>query len=187
DAAPSFSIDDVTHNEGNAGTTAYVFTVTKSGNTALSATVDYATVNGSAVAPSDYTAIPTTQVTFGPAETTKQITVLVNGDTTFETNETFTVQLSNAGNATIADADGVGTITNDDAAPSFSIDDVIHNEGNTGTTSYVFTVTKSGDTALSAPFDSATVNGTAVAAGDYTAIPTTTLTFGPTETTKQIT
>ena len=57
DAAPSFAIDNVTHNEGNAGTTSYVFTVTKSGSTALSATVDYQTVDGTALAPSDYTAI----------------------------------------------------------------------------------------------------------------------------------
>ena len=40
DAAPSFSIDDVSHNEGNAGTTSYIFTVTKTGSTALSASVD---------------------------------------------------------------------------------------------------------------------------------------------------
>ena len=52
--------------------------------------------------------------------------MLVNGDTTYETDETFTVHLSNATNATISDADGTGTITNDDAAPSFTIDDVTH-------------------------------------------------------------
>ena len=51
DAAPSFAIDDVTHNEGDSGTTAYVFTVTKTGSTALSASVDYQTVDGTAVAP----------------------------------------------------------------------------------------------------------------------------------------
>ena len=50
--------------------------------------------------------------------------MLVNGDTTFEADETFTVQLSNAVNATISDATGTGTILNDDAQPSFAIDDV---------------------------------------------------------------
>ena len=48
----------------------------------------------------------------------------MNGDTTFEADETFTVHLSNAIDATISTADGTGTIVNDDAAPSFSIDDV---------------------------------------------------------------
>ena len=118
----------------------------------------------------DFTAIPAT-LTFGPTIPTKQVTVLVNGDTTVEPNEAFTVHLSNASGATISDADGTGTITNDDAAPSFSIDDVTHDEGNAGTTSYTFTVTKTGSTALSSSVDYETVNGTAVAPGDFTAIP----------------
>ena len=187
DAAPSFAIDDVTHDEGDAGTTSYTFTVTKTGSTALSSSVDYETVNGTAVAPGDFTAIPATPLTFGPTDTTMQVTVLVNGDTTFEANEAFTVHLSNASGATISDADGTGTITNDDAAPSFSIDDVTHDEGDAGTTSYTFTVTKTGSTALSSSVDYETVNGTAVAPGDFTAIPATTLTFGPTDTTMQVT
>ncbi len=66
------------------------------------------------------------------------MTVQVNGDTTVEPNETFNVNLSNAtGNATIADNQGVGTIVNDDAAASnISINDVSHDEGNSGQTAY---------------------------------------------------
>src|SRR5205814_4696084 len=78
------------------------------------ASVDYATVDGTATAPSDYTAIPTTTLNFLSADTTKQVTVFVNGDTSVEPDEAFTVHLSNAVGATIADADGTGTITNDD-------------------------------------------------------------------------
>ena len=52
----------------------------------------------------------------------------------YEADEAFTVHLSNASGATISDADGTGTIVNDDAAPSFAIDDVTHSEGNAGTT-----------------------------------------------------
>ena len=63
--------------------------------------------------------------------------MLVNGDTIFEADEAFTVHLSGASNATISDANGTGTIVNDDAQPSFVIDDVSHSEGNSGTTSYV--------------------------------------------------
>src|SRR5437764_12886102 len=90
---------------------------------------------------------------FAANETTKRIKVWVNGDTTFELSETFTVHLSNAIGATISNADGTGTIVNDDTAPSFAIDDVTHNEGNAGTTSYVFTVTKTGSTMLSSSVD----------------------------------
>ena len=56
-------------------------------------------------------------MTFAPGDTTKTVTVQVNGDTAVEPNETFFVNLSNAtGNATIADDQGVGTIVNDDHA-----------------------------------------------------------------------
>ena len=58
--------------------------------------------------------------------------MVVNGDTTFEPNETFVVNLSGAGNATIADAQGQGTITNDDGTPSLTINDVSVTEGNAG-------------------------------------------------------
>jgi len=106
DAAPSFSIDDVTHNEGDAGTTSYVFTVTKTGITAVSASVGFQTVDGTAtVADNDYQDNSGT-LNFAANETTKQITVLVNGDTKFEADETFTVHLAGATNATISVANG---------------------------------------------------------------------------------
>jgi hypothetical protein len=113
---PTFTIDDVTHMEGNSSTTAYVFTVTKTG--AGAASVDFTTVDGTATtANNDYT--PNTgTLNFAASDTTKTITVLVNGDATVEPDETFTVHLSNALNASISDADGTGTIQNDDGAPS---------------------------------------------------------------------
>src|SRR5207248_3957142 len=102
DAAPSLSIDDVSHNEGNSGTTSYVFTVTKTGSTKLSASLDFQTLDGTAtVADNDYQANSGT-LTFAANEITKQITVLVNGDTTYEADELFTVRLSNPSNATIS-------------------------------------------------------------------------------------
>ena len=187
DSVPGFSIDDVTHNEGNAGTTAYTFTVIRTGSTALNASVNFTTVNGSATtADNDYQA-NTGTLTFLPTDTTKTITVLVNGDTTLEANEAFTVHLSGASGATISDADGTGTITNDDSAPTFAIDDVTHNEGNAGTTSYTFTVTKTGSTALSSSVNFATVDGTATLANNDYQANSGTLNFLPTDTTKTIT
>src|SRR5437762_1531005 len=90
----SLSIDDVSHNEGNSGTTSYVFTVTKTGSTGLSSSVNFQTADGtSTVADNDYQA-DSGILTFAANETSKQITVLVNGDTKFETDEVFTVHLS---------------------------------------------------------------------------------------------
>jgi len=57
-------------------------------------------------------------LTFLPGETTKTVTVLVNGDTAVEANEKFVVRLSSAVNATIKTSFGVGTILNDDVAGS---------------------------------------------------------------------
>jgi hypothetical protein len=187
DALPSLAIDDVTVTEGNSGTTSAIFTVTKTGTTEQTATVDYATQDGTAVAPGDYTVKPVTTLTFAPGDTTKTITVDVIGDTLDEPNETFFVNLSNPSNATISDGQGVGTITDDDAATaSFAIDDVTVTEGNSGTTSAIFTVTKTGATGQTATVAFATQNDTATAASDYTAN-SGTLTFASGDTTKTIT
>jgi CSLREA domain-containing protein len=187
DTAPSFSIDPVTHNEGDSGTTAYTFTVTKTGATALDASVNYNSLDGNAtVADGDYTHNDG-MLTFLPADTTKTFTVLVNGDTKFESDEQFIVQISNAVGATISHDVENGHVVNDDAAPSFSIDDITLAEGNSGTTAFTFTVTKTGDTALNSTVDFATADGTATIADNDYQSNSGTLTFLPADTTKTIT
>lgn len=168
--APSFSIDDVSHMEGDSGTTSYVFTVTKSGTTALNSSVQFQTQDVTATtANNDYTANANTLI-FGPADTTMQITVLVTGDTSFEADETFNVHLLNAVDATIADADGTGTILNDDPSPNVSIDDVTQLEGSGGgTTAFVFTVTLSNPSGSAVNVNYTTTDNTAKASdSDYT-------------------
>src|SRR5438552_1171896 len=112
---PTLSINGVSANEGNSGTTAFVFTVTLSAASASTVTANFATSNGTATAGSDYVANRGV-VTFTPGRTTQTITVSVNGDTTVEANETFLVTLSAPTNATLAVAQGTGTIVNDDVA-----------------------------------------------------------------------
>ncbi len=83
-----------------------------SGTAAFS--IDYQTANGTATAGDDYIA-SSGALQFAAGETTKAISITINGDTTAEPNETFFVNLSDATNgATIGDAQGVGTIFNDD-------------------------------------------------------------------------
>jgi hypothetical protein len=123
DVAPSFTINDVTVTEGNAGSTDFVFNVNKIGQTALTANVDYATANGTSNASTGSVACDpgidyeskTGTLGFAPADTTMTITIRVCGDTVSETGETFLVNLSNAIKATISDSQGVGTIANDDS------------------------------------------------------------------------
>ena len=82
-------------------------------------TTNYATADSTATAPSDYAAIASTLLTFNPGDTSKTVSVTINGDVGFEPDETFFVNLSNPVNATISDNQGLGTIQNDDAQGGF--------------------------------------------------------------------
>ena len=144
--------------------------MTRSGGTAAF-DVHFATADGTAsTADGDYVA-KTGTVHFDAGVTTQTVSVVVNGDTKVEPNETYSVNLSGATNgATISHASGVGTIVNDDApAGSVAISDATITEGNNGSQLETFTVTRSGGNAA---FDVhfATADGTATTAdGDYVA------------------
>ena len=173
-ALSSLSISDVTVTEGDSGTTNAVFTVTLTPASSLTVTVNYATADGSATtSDNDYQAI-SGLLTFAPNETSKPVTVVVNGDVIYEPNETFAVNLSNAVNATIGDNQGIATILNDDAQPpssSLTISDVTVTEGNSGTTNAVFTVTLTPASSLTVTVNYATADGSATTANnDYQVI-----------------
>ncbi|MEM7181849.1 MAG: Calx-beta domain-containing protein [Spirochaetota bacterium] len=116
DAEPSLSINDVTLSEGNSGTKTFDFTVTLSAVSSKTITVNYATANNTATSGSDYTAIASTGLTFNPGDMSKTLSVTVSGDEVDEGSESFYVNLSGASNASIADSQGLATITNDDTA-----------------------------------------------------------------------
>jgi hypothetical protein len=114
-ALPAASIGSVSAAEGISGTTPLVFTVSLNHASQSTVSIDYATQDGTAtVASGDYVATNGT-LTFLPGETTKTITVLVNGDTVFEPNETFSLVLSHPGNTSLAGNIATGTILDDDA------------------------------------------------------------------------
>src|SRR5206468_2428704 len=114
DAQPTITISNVAANEGNGGTTPFTFTVSLSNASYQTVTVQYATADGTATtADNDYVAASGT-VTFAPGQTSQTITVSVVGDTKFELDETFLVNLSNPSNATTLVGTGTGTILNDD-------------------------------------------------------------------------
>jgi uncharacterized delta-60 repeat protein len=119
-APPRISVGDVREFEGNAGVTAFEFRVSLSRPTAQTVTVIRRTVNGSAGAPADFTALAPATLTFAPGQTTKTVTVRVKGDVAIEPSETFLVHLSYPTNAVIKDGQGKGTIVNDDLSASAS-------------------------------------------------------------------
>jgi len=116
DDEPRISISDVSKQEGTKNkTTQFTFTVTLSLPYDQPVTVSFQTVNGTATTgDSDYVAKSGT-LTFAPGETTKTITIDVQGDGTKEADETFYVDLfGNSSNSVLDKKRGIGTILNDD-------------------------------------------------------------------------
>ena len=182
---PAVSINDVSVTEGNSGTKTASFTVTLSNVSSQTVSVNFATSAGTATAGSDYASTSGT-LTFTPGQTSRSINVTINGDTTLEANETFTVNLSSPVGSTIADGQGVGTITNDDSQPSLSINDVIVTEGNSGTVTATFTVSLSAASGQTATVNYATADGSATAGTDYVSS-SGTVTFSSGQLTRPIT
>lgn len=108
----SLTIDDQTVFESLTGTNA-IFTISLATPSCRTVSVNVLTHDGTALAGSDYLAVPT-NIVFLPGETTKTVAVWVLGDNVVEPDETFFVCLTNQQDATLARACGVGTILNDD-------------------------------------------------------------------------
>lgn len=187
-ALPALSISDASVAEGNTGTRQASFDVSLSKASAETVTVKYATADGTAAAGSDYAAGAGT-ITFAPGETVRKVAIPVLGDTAVEGNETFSLQLSTPGKATVADGTGIATIVNDDAAPAplprLKVSDVAVKEGTGGTTNAVFTVTLSAPASGKVSVGYASEDGTAVKGSDYGAA-SGSLVFNAGETTKTI-
>ncbi|MEZ4594717.1 MAG: Calx-beta domain-containing protein [Chloroflexota bacterium] len=181
----AFFINDASVTEGNSGSKLMTFTVSRSFMVNTTTRVDYATVAGTAVAGADFTAVPTTTLTFLPATMTQTITVPILGDTLDEADEQFTVRLGNQSpGVQVGDFSGIGTILDDDT-PQLTISDVTFVELDAGTETAVFIVTQSIPSTKIITVNYATANGTATAGSDYTAT-SGTLTFTPGQTSKTI-
>jgi beta-glucanase (GH16 family) len=114
------SIQDVIQNEGNNASSPITFKVTLDHASRSVVTVNYKTVEGTARAGDDFTAVTNGTLTFQPNEVEKDVIINVVGDEWKEADENFTVVLSNAVNATIYRSIGTATITNDDTKVYFT-------------------------------------------------------------------
>jgi hypothetical protein len=152
--AATWTVDNPTVSEGDSGTTKVTFTLTASGVSVLGSSIGYSTADGTASAPSDYTAATgTASVSVLFPSTT--VTVNVNGDTTPERDETFRLVLGDG-------TTGTATIVNDDL-PHLRVSDpsVSEHDG-----SAVFTVSLDGAADVSVHY--ATADGSATTGLDYT-------------------
>jgi uncharacterized repeat protein (TIGR01451 family) len=163
---PALSINDVSTTESNAGSHTVTFTVTLSQASTQRVTVAFATGNDSAVAGSDYSTRSGT-LTFNAGVTTQALAISILGDTLYESDESFFVNLSAPVNATLARAQGLCTILNDDAPPSLTVSNATVLEGDAGTTTALFVVRLSATVGAAVSVDFFTSDGTATAGSDY--------------------
>ncbi len=189
DAAPSLSIDSPSVAEGDGGAADLTFTVTLSAASGRRVTVDYADAGtGTATSGTDYAAVAGGTLAFAAGETSKSFTVSVTGDALDEADETVVASLSNPRNATVSTATGTGTITDDDAAPTLSIDSPSVAEGDGGAADMTFTVALSAASGKQVTVDWADAGaGTATSGTDYAAVAGGTLAFAAGETSKSFT
>ncbi len=116
DSLPVASINNVSVQEGNSSLLphAALFTINLSPPSTQTVTVNWATHDGTAVAPGDYASGSGT-LTFSPGVTNQFVRIVITPDTRFELDETFSVQLSSPVNAILGGTGiGTGTILNDD-------------------------------------------------------------------------
>lgn len=116
DLPPALTIGDASVLEGDAGQTSIGFPLVLSAPSGKHIGVSYVTSNGTAVVASDYI-FTSGSLTIVPGQTNGTVSVSVIGNTVNEPDETFSLLLTNAGNATLARNQAVGTILNDDAVP----------------------------------------------------------------------
>lgn len=155
---PSLSVDDRTVVEGQTAT----FTVKLDRVSNKTVTVYYATSSGTAASSSDF--YPTSgYLTFSPGTPSKTVTVYTIDDSASENTETFTLNLSSAVNADIADSRGTGTITDNDG-PILNVGDVTVTEGS----SAGFRVYLSAKATTDVTFDYVTAEGSADEPSDFT-------------------
>ncbi len=164
-AAPTLSVDDVTVTEGDSGQKNATFTVTTSETSSNPITVNYATADGTARQPADYSQT-SGLLTILPGATSNTVLVPVKGDTLDEVDETYDLNLSSASGATISDSRGIGTITDDDPSPTLSVTNASRTETN-GAMNFTVRLSKASGRDVSVKY--ATADGSARAPGDYAA------------------
>jgi PKD repeat protein len=194
---PTISVSDVSVVEGNNGMggpfAQFVLTLSAPSNQQV--LVNFATADGTAHGgslypncPFDYNSFSGT-IGFYPGSTTQVVALPIYGDTLYEGNETFTLNLSQPVNATLARPQATCTIVDDDPQPSIYLGDVTvtsstlgpngTSAGGGGTTWANFPVLLSNGAGMPITVSYHTTDGTAAAGIDYQGVTSGTLTIPP--------
>ena len=169
DAAPGLAVSDVAVQESSGE---LAFTVRLDAASAKTVTVAYAVSAGTATEGVDYTAVPAGTLKFAPGTTEQTVGVPVLDDKVDEPNETLTLTLSGATDATISDPDGTGTIEDDEEPPVVTLVLSPSTIGENGGASTV-TATLSGLSSRAVTVEVSAAPGTGAVAGDFTLSGTT--------------
>lgn len=131
DDLPAIHIADVRVLEPQAGSAPANFQVTLSRSSAVDVSVDYATVNVTAMAGADFTNTSGNLV-IPAGDTTASISVEVLADATVEPQETFRLALSNPQAAGLATAFATGSIVDPKYDPALTEQDETNSDGDAG-------------------------------------------------------
>lgn len=182
-ASANLTINNLTVNESSNGGSVAVFTVTLSGDLTAPLTVNFATANGTAISDLDFASQAGT-VVFEIGEITKTISIPILDDQVQEPDEFFFLNLTASVEGVQVSRQGRATILDNDT-PKISIDDISQNEGNSGVSTFRFTIRLSLPSAKVVRVNFTTFDGTASSRGDYQTIKGT-IQFNPGETTKTV-
>ncbi len=162
----SMAMSDVRVVEGNSGSHLATFTVRLNQPAATPVTFNIATIAGTATAGSDFQATSNLGRTIAAGQASAIFTVSINGDTEVETNEAFTVAITNVSGASVVRGTATGVIADDDL-PSLSIADASVSEGDLGQKLLNFQLSLSIPAPNQFSFDVFTDPGTAIPGVDY--------------------
>ncbi|MGH1472631.1 MAG: VCBS domain-containing protein, partial [Cellvibrionaceae bacterium] len=166
---PTLSIDDVSVQEPESGTTTLTFTISLDQTLATDFTFDYSSVDISALAGSDYVATGASSGVIVAGATSTTVTITVNSDANiYEGDETFSIDLSNfnqtvnyesGAHITAGGIQGIGTIGANNGAPVATDDSFITAPDTALVTGNVFSNDELVDNAVLSAFDSTSTGG----------------------------
>jgi uncharacterized repeat protein (TIGR01451 family) len=114
---PTVSLQTAIFNEGNLPVHYVQVNASLSSVSPFTVSCDVTSIDGTAIVGADYGPVAE-HLIFGPGQTTASFWVLLTGDIVKENDETFTLRLQNALNASIPVSDFPVTILNDDEIPN---------------------------------------------------------------------
>lgn len=119
-ATPNMTFDDVSAAEGNGGTNTVSVKLVLNQPASGPVSVTWSTVDGTAKAGQDYTAVTNQTVSFQSGEKEKTIVVTVVADDIREADETFQVRVENPVNVNLLKGTAIIKLTNDDTKVPFN-------------------------------------------------------------------